>query len=200
MDWVCGVWSATSCREAAPLIRWEGTGAAGAAALDGCQGQQAGDVRDGESLRPLPPVSAAAKKVPAGQPHPAQPHLLQPRAPRVGAAQVPARAGAEHTVQPQAHVGFLQRLLRAQHVRQGECKQSPTRSHTFKIGHSLTPIRHPTRPQVDLYGFDAYTSKKKSYRYHYFDDVQGFTGVHSFDLAVEVYKLLAERGLVRLVT
>ena len=54
--------------------------------------------------------------------------------------------------------------------------------------------------KVDLYGFDAYTSKKKSYRYHYFDDVQGFTGVHSFDLAVEVYKLLADRGLVRLVT
>lgn len=26
--------------------------------------------------------------------------------------------------------------------------------------------------KVDLYGFDAYTSKKKSYRYHYFDDVQ----------------------------
>ena len=32
---------------------------------------------------------------------------------------------------------------------------------------------------VDLYGFDAYTSRKKSYRYHYFDNVQGFTDVHS---------------------
>lgn len=30
--------------------------------------------------------------------------------------------------------------------------------------------------------------------------LQGFTGVHSFDLAVEVYKLLADRGLVRLIT
>lgn len=39
--------------------------------------------------------------------------------------------------------------------------------------------------KVDLYGFDAYTSKKRSYRYHYFDNVQGFTDVHSFDLALE---------------
>jgi hypothetical protein len=47
---------------------------------------------------------------------------------------------------------------------------------------------------VDLYGFDAYTSRKRSYRYHYFDNVQGFTDVHSFDLAIEVYKLVAKRG------
>lgn len=39
--------------------------------------------------------------------------------------------------------------------------------------------------RVSLYGFDAYTSKKRSYRYHYFDNVQGFTDVHSFDLALE---------------
>ena len=47
---------------------------------------------------------------------------------------------------------------------------------------------------VNLYGFDAYTSRKRSYRYHYFDNVQGFTDVHSFDLAIEVYKLVAKRG------
>lgn len=47
---------------------------------------------------------------------------------------------------------------------------------------------------VNLYGFDAYTSRKRSYRYHYFDNVQGFTDVHSFDLAIEVYKLIAKRG------
>ena len=28
---------------------------------------------------------------------------------------------------------------------------------------------------VNLYGFDAYTSRKRSYRYHYFDNVAGFT-------------------------
>eukprot|EP00238_Polyblepharides_amylifera_P010833 CAMPEP_0196587274 /NCGR_PEP_ID=MMETSP1081-20130531/56978_1 /TAXON_ID=36882 /ORGANISM="Pyramimonas amylifera, Strain CCMP720" /LENGTH=435 /DNA_ID=CAMNT_0041909415 /DNA_START=524 /DNA_END=1831 /DNA_ORIENTATION=- len=54
--------------------------------------------------------------------------------------------------------------------------------------------------KVDLYGFDAYTSKKRSYRYHYFDNVQGFTDVHSFDLAIEVYKLFAQRGLVSIIT
>eukprot|EP00240_Pyramimonas_obovata_P005065 CAMPEP_0118921664 /NCGR_PEP_ID=MMETSP1169-20130426/863_1 /TAXON_ID=36882 /ORGANISM="Pyramimonas obovata, Strain CCMP722" /LENGTH=423 /DNA_ID=CAMNT_0006862427 /DNA_START=490 /DNA_END=1761 /DNA_ORIENTATION=+ len=54
--------------------------------------------------------------------------------------------------------------------------------------------------RVSLYGFDAYTSKKHSYRYHYFDNVQGFTDVHSFDLALEVYKLFAQRGLVNIVT
>lgn len=48
--------------------------------------------------------------------------------------------------------------------------------------------------KVDLYGFDAYTSRKKSYRYHYFDNVQGFTDVHSFDLAIEVFKFIAKRG------
>ena len=47
---------------------------------------------------------------------------------------------------------------------------------------------------VDLYGFDAYTSRKKSYRYHYFDNVQGFTDVHSFDLAIEVFKFIAKKG------
>ena len=46
--------------------------------------------------------------------------------------------------------------------------------------------------EVDLYGFDAYTSRKKSYRYHYFDNVQGFTDVHSFDLAIEVFKFIAK--------
>ena len=48
--------------------------------------------------------------------------------------------------------------------------------------------------EVDLYGFDAYTSRKKSYRYHYFDNVQGFTDVHSFDLAIEVFKFIAKKG------
>ena len=48
--------------------------------------------------------------------------------------------------------------------------------------------------KVDLYGFDAYTSRKKSYRYHYFDNVQGFTDVHSFDLAIEVFKFIAKKG------
>lgn len=54
--------------------------------------------------------------------------------------------------------------------------------------------------KVDLYGFDAYTSKKRSYRYHYFDNVQGFTDVHSFDLAIEVFKLIAKKGLLQIVT
>eukprot|EP00241_Pyramimonas_parkeae_P002463 CAMPEP_0114234268 /NCGR_PEP_ID=MMETSP0058-20121206/5622_1 /TAXON_ID=36894 /ORGANISM="Pyramimonas parkeae, CCMP726" /LENGTH=453 /DNA_ID=CAMNT_0001345943 /DNA_START=415 /DNA_END=1776 /DNA_ORIENTATION=- len=54
--------------------------------------------------------------------------------------------------------------------------------------------------KVDLYGFDAYTSKKRSYRYHYFDNVQGFTDVHSFDLALEVFKLFSQRGFVQIVT
>ena len=47
---------------------------------------------------------------------------------------------------------------------------------------------------VDLYGFDAYTSKRRSYRYHYFDNIQGFTDVHSFDLAIAVYKLIQKKG------
>eukprot|EP00899_Mesostigma_viride_P016726 jgi/Mesvir1/25054/Mv11898-RA.1 len=54
--------------------------------------------------------------------------------------------------------------------------------------------------RVDLYGFDAYTSKRRSYRYHYFDDVQGFTGVHSFDLAMEVFKLLSQKYDLQIIT
>jgi len=40
---------------------------------------------------------------------------------------------------------------------------------------------------IDLYGFEAYkrTSSAPA-RYHYFDNVQGFTNVHSFELTVQV--------------
>lgn len=44
--------------------------------------------------------------------------------------------------------------------------------------------------KTNLYGFDAYTSRRRNYRYHYFDNVQGFTDVHSFDLALEVFRLI----------
>ncbi|KAK3271633.1 hypothetical protein CYMTET_20030 [Cymbomonas tetramitiformis] len=43
---------------------------------------------------------------------------------------------------------------------------------------------------VDLYGFEAYTKKRANSPYHYFDKVQGVTSVHSFDLAIDVFRLL----------
>ena len=49
---------------------------------------------------------------------------------------------------------------------------------------------------VNLYGFDAYVSKKHSYKYHYFDDVEGFTNRHSFDLAITVFKLIEKKGIL----
>mgnify|MGYP001801031741 FL=1 len=45
---------------------------------------------------------------------------------------------------------------------------------------------------LDLYGFDSYLGSKNSYKYHYFDDVQGFTGRHSFDLAIRVFRVRRE--------
>eukprot|EP00958_Prasinococcus_capsulatus_P001330 scaffold115_cov304-Prasinococcus_capsulatus_cf.AAC.24 len=41
---------------------------------------------------------------------------------------------------------------------------------------------------VDLFGFDSYLGSKTSYKYHYFDDVKGFTGRHSFDLAMSIFR------------
>jgi len=49
---------------------------------------------------------------------------------------------------------------------------------------------------VDLYGFDAYTSSKTRNLYHYFDHVQGFTDVHSFDLAMHIFRQLERRGVL----
>lgn len=46
--------------------------------------------------------------------------------------------------------------------------------------------------EVDVYGFEAYTSKRATSPYHYFDGVQGVTTVHSFDMAIDIYKLLGE--------
>ena len=42
--------------------------------------------------------------------------------------------------------------------------------------------------QVNMFGFEAYTKRTKESPYHYFDRVQGVTSVHSFDLAIEVFK------------
>eukprot|EP00899_Mesostigma_viride_P022620 jgi/Mesvir1/3542/Mv12012-RA.1 len=50
---------------------------------------------------------------------------------------------------------------------------------------------------VTLYGFDEYTHRpgNKTIPYHYFDDEEGLVKVHSFDLAVEIFKMLGESGL-----
>jgi len=73
--------------------------------------------------------------------------------------------------------------------------------------------------RVDLYGFDAYTSSRRvpslspfpdtphnrapatlrhrtKNLYHYFDHVEGFTGVHSFDLAMHIFRKIQEIGLL----
>eukprot|EP00191_Tetraselmis_sp_GSL018_P000078 CAMPEP_0177607358 /NCGR_PEP_ID=MMETSP0419_2-20121207/17874_1 /TAXON_ID=582737 /ORGANISM="Tetraselmis sp., Strain GSL018" /LENGTH=349 /DNA_ID=CAMNT_0019101933 /DNA_START=322 /DNA_END=1371 /DNA_ORIENTATION=+ len=50
--------------------------------------------------------------------------------------------------------------------------------------------------RVDLYGFDAYTSSRTKNLYHYFDHVEGFTGVHSFDLAMHIFRKIQEIGLL----
>ncbi|KAK3257335.1 glycosyltransferase 29 protein [Cymbomonas tetramitiformis] len=43
--------------------------------------------------------------------------------------------------------------------------------------------------QIDLYGFEAYKEGTKT-PYHYFDRREGMTQVHSFDLAIDVFKTL----------
>ncbi|QDZ21665.1 sialyltransferase [Chloropicon primus] len=53
---------------------------------------------------------------------------------------------------------------------------------------------------VDLYGFDSYTSTTESNRYHYFDNVKGFTGRHSFDLAITIFKLIAKKGILTIMS
>mmetsp|Transcript_11792 Transcript_11792/g.15965 ORF Transcript_11792/g.15965 Transcript_11792/m.15965 type:complete len:450 (+) Transcript_11792:122-1471(+) len=46
--------------------------------------------------------------------------------------------------------------------------------------------------QLDLYGFEAYTKKRADSPYHYFDKVEGVTTVHSFDMAIDIYRMLGE--------
>mmetsp|Transcript_30481 Transcript_30481/g.54616 ORF Transcript_30481/g.54616 Transcript_30481/m.54616 type:complete len:199 (+) Transcript_30481:1036-1632(+) len=52
--------------------------------------------------------------------------------------------------------------------------------------------------QVDLYGFEAYHftrgMKKATTKYHYFDNVSGFTNVHSFELSIKVFQKLQQMG------
>jgi len=52
---------------------------------------------------------------------------------------------------------------------------------------------------VDMYGFDSYTEASMT-PYHYFDTRVAMTWVHSFDLAVEVYRRIAAKGKVTLRT
>ena len=52
---------------------------------------------------------------------------------------------------------------------------------------------------VSLYGFMAYKGGRREERYHYFDRVAASLKVHSFDLAIEVFKLLALQYPVHIV-
>ena len=45
--------------------------------------------------------------------------------------------------------------------------------------------------RVDLFGFDPYTVETET-PYHYFDVRAAMTWVHSFDLAIEVYRRIAQ--------
>ncbi|KAK3238722.1 glycosyltransferase 29 protein [Cymbomonas tetramitiformis] len=51
--------------------------------------------------------------------------------------------------------------------------------------------------EVSMYGFDAYTEKTTT-RYHYFDTRVAMTWVHSFDLAVELYKRIGQHAKVKM--
>jgi hypothetical protein len=46
-----------------------------------------------------------------------------------------------------------------------------------------------------MYGFSSWKKQREGVRqapYHYFDQVQGVTNVHSFDLSKRVYQRLAQ--------
>jgi len=56
--------------------------------------------------------------------------------------------------------------------------------------------------RVDLYGFNGYSKarrggggvggeEERSFPYHYFDEVEGETGSHNFDITIKVLQLLA---------
>jgi len=51
--------------------------------------------------------------------------------------------------------------------------------------------------RTTMYGFHAFTDKRRQ-RYHYFDNREGMTEVHSFDLAMEVFRRIGEEYPVRL--
>jgi len=45
--------------------------------------------------------------------------------------------------------------------------------------------------KITMYGFNAFLDKRKQ-RYHYFDEREGMTDVHSFDLAMEVFRRIGQ--------
>lgn len=50
---------------------------------------------------------------------------------------------------------------------------------------------------IDMYGFEPYTVNAPT-RYHYFDEREAMTHVHSFDLAIEVFRLIGKHENVHL--
>jgi len=61
-------------------------------------------------------------------------------------------------------------------------------------GFTTTMLAVQLCDEINLYGFQPYTGKRGE-RYHYFDKVVGLTKVHSFDLAIDIFELLADIGL-----
>ena len=50
---------------------------------------------------------------------------------------------------------------------------------------------------VDMYGFDPFTIDARS-RYHYFDDRAGMVNVHSFDMALEIFRRVSKAFPMRI--
>lgn len=46
--------------------------------------------------------------------------------------------------------------------------------------------------KLDVYGFEGYKNPKVGHPYHYFDKVKAVLKHHSFDFAIEAYKLLSQ--------
>lgn len=55
-----------------------------------------------------------------------------------------------------------------------------------------------------MYGFEAYTSASRSngskFRYHYFDNEEGETDIHSFALLMQIFKYLATQYPIHMIT
>ena len=50
---------------------------------------------------------------------------------------------------------------------------------------------------VDMYGFDPFTLETRG-KYHYFDDRAGMVNVHSFDMAMEIFRRISKAYPMRI--
>mmetsp|Transcript_7909 Transcript_7909/g.18950 ORF Transcript_7909/g.18950 Transcript_7909/m.18950 type:complete len:497 (+) Transcript_7909:141-1631(+) len=92
------------------------------------------------------------------------------------------------------HPDFVFRSLRLWNELQLEIEAQQRRKFKRKPMSGWLAVMFMTQvcEKVDIYGFEAYNNPRAPHPYHYFDKVKAVLKHHSFDFAIEAYKLLGK--------